>query len=153
MIEHYEFYENITADDFIQEMLKLGKPIETSLVGVFETEGRGSKRDIDLPFHRDGDYSKDIAAKHSIDYVGLYCIEGGESKTLVELDKDNIHEFCFKKGNAIIMNNKNVRHAREGKVDKRLLLRVWIEETKKWYNCAKCDAGYEEQQCTCHQNK
>jgi len=23
----------------------------------------------------------------------------------------------------------------------------------KWYDCAKCDAGYEDQQCTCKESK
>lgn len=127
MINTFYVYENITADKFILEMLKLGKPIETSLVGVFDSEGRGSRRDVDLPFHRDGDYSKDIAAKHSIDYVGLYCIRSGESKTLLEVDGQEI-ELTLKEGQAIIMNNRNIRHARKGPVGDRLLLRVWIEE-------------------------
>lgn len=127
MINTFYVYENITADKFILEMLKLGKPIQTSLVGVFDSEGRGSRRDVDLPFHRDGDYSKDIAAKHNIDYVGLYCIRGGESKTLLEVDGQEI-ELTLKEGQAIIMNNRNIRHARKGPVGDRLLLRVWIEE-------------------------
>jgi len=127
MIDYYYIYENITADNFILEMLKLGKPIETSLVGVFDNEGRGSRRDVDLPFHRDGDYSKEIASKHSIDYVGLYCIKGGESKTLLEVEGKEV-ELTLKQGQAIIMNNKNIRHARKGPVGDRLLLRIWIEK-------------------------
>ena len=129
MIKHYKLVEDTTADQFIIDMLKLGKPIETSLVGVFDSEGRGSRRDVDLPLHRDGDYSKDIATKHSIDYVGLYCIKGGESKTLLEVDGQEI-ELTLKEGQAIIMNNKNIRHGRKGPVGDRLLLRVWIEEEK-----------------------
>jgi hypothetical protein len=130
MINHFYLYENITADNFILEMLKLGKPIETSLVGVFDNEGRGSRRDVDLPFHRDGDYSKEIAAKHSIDYVGLYCIKGGESKTLLEVEGKEI-ELTLKEGQGIIINNKNIRHARKGPVGERLLLRIWIEKESK----------------------
>ena len=129
MINHFYLYENITADNFILEMLKLGKPIETSLVGVFDSEGRGSRRDVDLPFHRDGDYSKEVASKYSIDYVGLYCIKGGESKTLLEVEGKEI-ELTLKEGQAIIINNKNIRHARKGSVGDRLLLRIWIEEVK-----------------------
>ena len=129
MIKHYKLVEDTTADQFIIDMLKLGKPIETSLVGVFDSEGRGSRRDVDLPLHRDGDYSKDIAAKHSIDYVGLYCIKGGESKTILEVDGQEIG-LTLKERQAIIMNNKNIRHARKGPVGDRLLLRVWIEEEK-----------------------
>ena len=130
MVDYYYVYENITADNFILEMLKLGKPIETSLVGVFDNEGRGSRRDIDLPFHRDGDYSKEIASKHSIDYVGLYCVKGGESKTLLEVEGKEV-ELTLKQGQAIIMNNKNIRHARKGPVGDRLLLRIWIEKESK----------------------
>lgn len=130
MVDYYYVYENITADNFILEMLKLGKPIETSLVGVFDNEGRGSRRDVDLPFHRDGDYSKEIASKHSIDYVGLYCVKGGESKTLLEVEGKEV-ELTLKQGQAIIMNNKNIRHARKGPVGDRLLLRIWIEKESK----------------------
>jgi hypothetical protein len=130
MVDYYYVYENITADNFILEMLKLGKPIETSLVGVFDNEGRGSRRDVDLPFHRDGDYSKEIASKHSIDYVGLYCIKDGESKTLLEVEGKEV-ELTLKQGQAIIMNNKNIRHARKGPVGDRLLLRIWIEKESK----------------------
>lgn len=125
--ESYIFLPNTTADNFILEMLKLGKPVETSLVGVFESEGRGSKRDIELPFHRDGDYSKDLASKFNIDYVGLYCIKGGESKTLIETPEGRVDELVLQEGQGVIMNNKTCRHARQGKVGDRLLLRVWIE--------------------------
>jgi hypothetical protein len=129
MIETFEFISETTADQFIFSMLQLGKPIETSLVGVFESEGRGSKRDIELPFHKDGDYSKDIAAKHSIDYVGLYCLKGGDTETVIKVDgSEEQHSIVLRAGQAVIMNNKNVTHARKGTVGDRLLLRVWIEK-------------------------
>ena len=128
MIDSFVFIPETTADQFILEMLKLGKPIELSLVGVFEKEGRGSKRDIELPFHRDGDYSKDIAAKHSIDYVGLYCIKGGETETVIKVESTGQeHSIVLKEGQAVIMDNKAVLHARRGNVGDRLLMRVWIE--------------------------
>lgn len=128
MIDSFVFIPETTADQFILEMLKLGKPIELSLVGVFEKEGRGSKRDIELPFHRDGDYSKDIAAKHSIDYVGLYCIKGGETETIIKVESTGQeHSIVLKEGQAVIMDNKAVLHARRGNVGDRLLMRVWIE--------------------------
>ena len=129
MVETFQVIPETTADQFIIDMLKLGKPIETSLVGVFESEGRGSKRDIELPFHRDGDYSKEIAAKHSIDYVGLYCLKGGNTETVIKVDgSDEEHSVILQTGQAVIMNNKNVIHARKGTVGDRLLLRVWIEK-------------------------
>ena len=131
MIENFLFIPETTADQFILEMLKLGKPIELSLVGVFEKEGRGSKRDIELPFHRDGDYSKDIAEKHSIDYVGLYCIKGGETETVIKIEATGEeHSIVLKEGQAVVMNNKTVLHARKGNVGDRLLMRVWIEAPK-----------------------
>ena len=27
------------------------------------------------------------------------------------------------------------------------------EDTSKWYNCAHCDAGYPDQECTCKENE
>ena len=123
---NYRLISNITADNFLLEMLKLGKPIETSLVGAFDKQGRGSRRDIDLPLHRDGDYSVATAIQHSIDWVGLYCIEGGKATTLIE-DKGKLREFNLQEGQAIILDNKLCRHGRKGEVGDRLLLRVWIE--------------------------
>jgi len=128
---NYKIIENITSDNFILKMLSLGKPIETSLVGHFDEEGRGSRRDIDLPLHRDGDYSKEISSKHSIDWVGLYCIRGcGSAITIIE-DGDSLTEINLKKGQAVIINNRICRHARKGKVGNRILLRVWIEDNHK----------------------
>ena len=123
---NYRLISNITADNFLLEMLKLGKPIETSLVGAFDKQGRGSRRDIDLPLHRDGDYSVATAIQHSIDWVGLYCIKSGKATTLIE-DNGKLREFNLQEGQAIILDNKLCRHGRKGKVGDRLLLRVWIE--------------------------
>ena len=123
---NYRLISNISADNFLLEMLKLGKPIETSLVGAFDKQGRGSRRDIDLPLHRDGDYSVATAIQHSIDWVGLYCIKSGKATTLIE-DNGKLKEFNLQEGQAIILDNKLCRHGRKGKVGDRLLLRVWIE--------------------------
>jgi len=124
---NYKIIDNTTADDFLLGMLKLGKPIETSLVGAFDKQGRGSRRDIDLPLHRDGDYSIAKAIEHSIDWVGLYCIREGEAMTLIE-DGYEVKEINLKKGQAIIFDNRICRHGRKGRVGDRLLLRVWIED-------------------------
>ena len=40
-----------TLEEFLLGMLQLGRLIETSIVGVFEHAGRGSRRDIELPLH------------------------------------------------------------------------------------------------------
>ena len=129
MNEYYTLYEKTTADEFVLEMLKLGKPVLTSLVGVFDTKGLGHRRDIELSFHRDGDYSPEITAEHSIDYVGLYCIKSGEVTTILEFDNGKIEEFVLEKGQAIIFDNQKCRHARKGKVGDRVLLRIWTEKT------------------------
>ena len=128
--EPWRLIDDVGADQFIFDMLALGSPIEVSLVGVFDYEGRGSRRDIELPLHRDGDYS--IQHKGEIDFVGLYCLREGEATTLIE-DSSGLHKIKLKKRQAIILDNKICRHGRNGKVGERLLLRIWIKEnaTKK----------------------
>ena len=117
--------DNLTATDFILKMIEMGTPIETSLVGVFDDKGRGSRRDIPLPLHRDGDYSTDH--KDKIDIVGLYCVNEGDARTLIEHD-NVLLKFKLKKGEALIFDNKTVRHGREGEVKDRLLMRIWISK-------------------------
>ena len=117
--------DNLTADSFILKMLEFGTPLETSIVGVFDDSGRGSRRDIPLPMHRDGDYSTDYKGK--IDVVGLYCIREGTASTLVEYN-DEITAVTLKNGQALIFDNKVCRHAREGSVGDRLLMRLWISK-------------------------
>jgi len=117
--------DNLTADSFILKMLEFGTPLETSIVGVFDDRGRGSRRDIPLPMHRDGDYSTDY--KDKIDVVGLYCIREGTASTLVEYN-DEITAVTLKNGQALIFDNKVCRHAREGSVGDRLLMRLWISK-------------------------
>ena len=117
--------DKLTADTFILKMLEFGTPIETSVVGVFDESGRGSRRDIPLPMHRDGDYSTDYKGK--IDIVGLYCIREGTAKTLIECRGETI-EVVLKTVQAIIFDNKICRHAREGSVGDRLLMRLWISK-------------------------
>jgi len=118
-----------SADAFLLNMLSWGRPVETSLVGAFDKSGRGSRRDIPLPFHRDGDYSKDVSAKHNIDVVGLHCLKPGKAVTLIKY-RDKVHSIRLQKGQGIIFDNKAVTHAREGDVGDRVLLRVWMEIIK-----------------------
>ena len=107
-------------------MLTFGIPLEVSLVGAFDDTGRGSRRDIDLPLHRDGDYSPGFRGK--IDIVGLYCIKPGIATTLVEYPGGRIESWVLEKNQAIIFDNKQCRHARYGPVGDRILLRVWISK-------------------------
>lgn len=123
--------DETTADEFLLKMLELGTPAETSIIGIFDTSGRGSRRDIDLPLHRDGDYSAKLAEKNGqvfdkvIDFVGLYCLREGTSETLIEVD-GNVSSIVLKRGQSVIFDNKKCRHGRKGEVKDRLLLRVWI---------------------------
>jgi hypothetical protein len=120
-----------TLEEFIHEMLSYGRPIELSLVGNFDPEGRGSRRDINLDWHRDGDYSKETANKYSIDIVGLYCLIPGETITMIKDPQyENLMEVCLKKGQSIIFDNKRCVHARKGPVGDRLLVRMWVEKNE-----------------------
>jgi hypothetical protein len=131
MNEPWTIVENITANEFVLKMLELGKPVETSIVGVFNDDGRGSKRDIDLPFHRDGDYSAKVAEEKgqsfdkNVDIVGLYCIREGDSVTLIK-HGDHEEEVVLRNNQALIFDNKKCLHARRGKVGDRILLRMWV---------------------------
>lgn len=121
--DYFKYYKKTSLEEFIFKMLSYGKPLETSLVGAFDDEGRGSRRDIDLPLHRDGDYSTEF--KDKIDYVGLYCLRGGDAETIIEFE-NKVKKIRLKPKEAIIFNNKLCRHGREGIVGDRVLLRVWI---------------------------
>lgn len=35
----------------------------------------------------------------------------------------------------------------------RLFVEKELKDTSKWYNCAHCDAGYPDQECTCKENE
>ena len=127
--------DDITADEFILEMLKFGEPTETSLVGVFGSDkGRGSTRDIALPFHKDGTYSEKVAKNQGknfdkvVDYVGLYCIKSGETATQIKIDgSEEVTEVILSENQALIFDNNKCLHARSGPVGDRVLLRVWIK--------------------------
>jgi uncharacterized membrane protein len=126
------FIENTNADDFLKEVLKLGKPTEVSIVGAFGKEGRGSTQDIGLPLHFDGEYSARKAAEKGltfdkkIDILALYCLKDGDTITVLEWN-GNIANIILKAGQALIIDNKICRHGRIGKVGDRMLLRIWIE--------------------------
>jgi len=120
--------ENTTSEEFILRMLELGNPTEIALVGVFDKEGRGSRRDVEMGMHKDGVYSASkTGIQKQVDIVGLYCIKEGEAKTLIEAN-GKTDTVILKKGQALIFDNNKCLHGREGKVSDRLLLRIWIEE-------------------------
>lgn len=128
----WNLLRDITADQFLIMMSQLGRPEEITLVGVFDKFGRGSRQDVALPLHHDGDYSARKAAEKGlpfdkkIDIVGLYCIKGGETATQIESD-GVVSEIVLKAGEALVFDNRKCRHGRTGSVGDRLLLRVWLE--------------------------
>ncbi len=132
-----------SLSNFLLSLLDLGTPIETSLVGVFDKEevGRGSRRDMDLPLHRDGVFSQALAdaqggfyvEKPGIDIVGLYCLRGssrGQCMTILKKE-DNPNEFLrieLQPGQGLVFDNTKLLHGRRGPVGERILMRVWLKK-------------------------
>lgn len=133
MTKSYCVYKFDSSDEFILYMLSLGYPLEISLVGAFDSKGRGSRRDVDLPLHRDGEYSSELAnvqggmfvEKKNIDIVGLYCIREDLTDKCLTLVGDD--EIELKEKQALIFDNRKVLHGRKGEVGNRLLIRMWIK--------------------------
>lgn len=127
----YYVVSDCSLEQFILGMLSLGKPMELSLVGVFDQEGRGSRRELDLPLHRDGEYSQALAdaqggtyvERPGIDIVGLYCIRSGSGQCLTLVDDAEIE---LQSRQALVFDNHKVLHGRRGPVGERLLLRMWV---------------------------
>ncbi len=128
-------------EQFVLGMLALGKPVETLLVGVFNDTGRGAQRDMDLTLHRDGEYDAQLAADQGgmyvehpggVDYVGFYCItDNPKCATCIQMDDSNkVQEIVLKSGQALIFDNRLMRHGRKGPVGKRILFRLWIKATE-----------------------
>lgn len=128
--DSFQIYESLSLTDFTLGMLALGNPIEVSLVGSFESEGRGSRRDMDMPFHKDGGYSakgrKDFPYP---DIVGLYCLRTDpEHKCITGINHNgDLYGLELQEGQALVFNNNNILHSREGKVGNRVLFRIWIK--------------------------
>jgi len=131
-----------SLEEFVFGMLTLGKPVETFLVGAFSDTGRGAQRDMGLVMHRDGEYDAQLAKDQGgmyvehpggVDIVGFYCLRDNPlCETLVKYSASAIvHSIVLKKGEALILDNRRVQHARSGPVGDRLLLRIWITEAQK----------------------
>ena len=129
------YHENLDA--FILRMLELGPYIDMALVGNFSDKGIGSRRDIELAWHRDGIYSEELSNQQGgvylerpgIKYVGLYCIRETEPQTCLTLlrDKDGLlSKIDLRQNCGLIFDNTLYEHSREGKVGNRLLARMWI---------------------------
>ena len=131
--------QKLTIEEFLIGMTSLGIPQEIQMVGSFaesnDSKVRTVHRDIDLPLHRDGIYTKAIAdmqggmyvEKSNVDVVGMYCIRDNDGKCYTTISDDGqniIAEINLRTGEALIMDNR-LWHGRRGPVGNRLLIRFW----------------------------
>jgi len=132
--------EKMSIEEFLIGMSSLGTPQEIQMVGAFgaqdNAEVRTAHRDVDLPFHRDGIYTKALAdmqnggyvEKPNVDIVGLYCVRDNEEPCYTTISEDGTHllaEVNLTAGEALIMDNR-LWHGRRGQVGQRLLIRFWV---------------------------
>lgn len=130
----------MSIEEFLIGMTSLGTAQEIQMVGAFgkvdDAQVRTAHRDVDLPFHRDGIYTKAIAEmqagayveKPNVDIVGLYCVRDNDEPCYTTISEDGttmLAEVNLKAGEALIMDNR-LWHGRRGKVGRRLLIRFWI---------------------------
>lgn len=135
--------KQLSIEEFLIGMSSLGTPQEIQMVGAFadknDTSVRTAHRDVDLPMHRDGVYTKAIAdmqngkyvEKPNVDIIGMYCVREGDDPcyTTVSRDGQNIDDSIYlRTGFALIMDNK-WWHGRHGPVGKRLLIRFWVTKS------------------------
>jgi hypothetical protein len=136
--------QKLTIEEFLIGMASLGTPQEIQMVGSFaeanDASVRTAHRDVDLPLHRDGIYTKALAdmqgghyvEKPNVDVIGMYCLrDNGEQSyynrcitTISEDGQKVIAEVSLCAGEALIMDNR-LWHGRRGPVGPRLLIRFW----------------------------
>lgn len=132
---------DLSVEDFLIGMSSLGITQEIQMVGSFadpnDRSVRTAHRDIDLPLHRDGIYTKAIAdmqdgmyvERPNVDLVGMYCVRDNDGQpcitTLSEDGQTISEEVDLRKGQALVWDNR-LWHGRRGVVGKRLLIRYWI---------------------------
>lgn len=136
--------KTLSIEEFLIGMSGLGTPQEIQMVGSFakaeDETVRTAHRDVDLPMHRDGIYTKAIAdmqqgkyvEKPNVDIIGMYCVrESGRNHdqpctTLVSEDGVKVDaEVTLSAGQCLIMDNR-WWHGRRGPVGNRLLIRFWL---------------------------
>lgn len=135
--------QQLSIEDFLIGMSGLGTPQEIQMVGSFaradDTTVRTAHRDVDLPFHRDGIYTKAIAdmqqgkyvERPNVDIIGMYCVRANDEPCYTTVSEDGetvLAEVDLKAGEALIMDNR-LWHGRRGPVGKRLLIRFWVTKS------------------------
>ena len=132
-------------EEFSLGMLRFGIPVESVFVGAYDDHARGARRDMELPYHRDGEYSRRLALQQGNHYVeipdvtlvGFYClVDNPATETLLiatEAPADSVRDDAvpdetvrLRKGQALVFDNKRVVHARRGPVGDRVLFRIWV---------------------------
>lgn len=130
----------MSVEEFLVGMCSLGTPKEIQMVGAFakadDATVRTAHRDVDLPLHRDGIYTKALAdmqggmyvEKPNVDIIGMYCVQtNGDEPCYTTISEDGatvVAEVNLKAGEALIMDNR-WWHGRRGAVGQRLLIRFW----------------------------
>lgn len=129
----------MSVEEFLIGMSLLGTPQEIQMIGVFaaadDASVRTAHRDVDLPLHRDGVYTKALAdmqggmyvERPNVDIIGMYCVRDTDEPCYTTISEDGEHviaEVNLRSGEALIMDNR-LWHGRHGKVGKRLLIRFW----------------------------
>lgn len=132
--------KKLSIEEFLIGMSGLGTPQEIQMVGTFsradDTTTRTAHRDVDLPFHRDGIYTKALAdmqqgmyvEKPNVDIIGMYCVRANDVPCFTTISEDGqnkVAEVNLAAGEALIMDNR-WWHGRHGAVGKRLLIRFWV---------------------------
>lgn len=136
--------KRLSIEDFLVGMSSLGTPQEIQMVGSFapaeDDTVRTAHRDVDLPFHRDGIYTKAIAdmqrgkyvERPNVDIIGMYCVRTNGNlpcyTTVSDDGKAQIAAVDLKAGEALIMDNR-WWHGRRGAVGTRLLIRFWVTKS------------------------
>ena len=136
--------KTLTIEEFLVGMSSIGTPQEIQMVGSFaradDTTVRTAHRDVDLPLHRDGIYTKAIAdmqggkyvERPNVDIIGMYCVRTNDGRpcytTVSEDGKTIVAEVNLQAGQALIMDNR-WWHGRRGEVGKRLLIRFWVTKS------------------------
>lgn len=135
--------KRMTVEEFLVGMCSLGTPQEIQMVGAFarpdDDTVRTAHRDVDLPLHRDGIYTKAIAdmqggkyvERPNVDVIGMYCVRENSLSaepcyTTISYDGEHVtNEVALRAGEALIMDNR-WWHGRRGPVGDRLLIRFWV---------------------------
>ncbi len=138
--------KKLSIEDFLVGMSGLGTPQEIQMVGSFaradDDSVRTAHRDVDLPLHRDGIYTKAIAdmqqgkyvERPNVDIIGMYCVRANSNSimpcytTMSEDGHSIAAEVNLKAGECLIMDNR-WWHGRRGPVGDRLLIRFWVTKS------------------------